>query len=214
MGNYYGYNRVSTKEQHEDRGNISIEKFCQSQGFSLEKIYVDKQSGKNYDRSRYTVLKEDVLRPGDTLIIPEFDRLGRADETRNELEYLKSKNIRVIFLDIPTTQMNLAAIDDSMARMILTCINDMLISFYDCLSKSELERKKKRQKEGYEALKKRGEWYKLGRPRRMSKEKFALAYKEVENGNLRTTELLKQLDISENTFYRYLSEYKKSRGQI
>lgn len=211
MGNYYGYNRVSTKEQSLDRGNITIEKFCKEQGFFLEKIYVDKQSGKNYDRSRYTVLKEDILRPGDTLIIPEFDRLGRADETKMELEYLKNKNVRVIFLDIPTTQMNLAAIDDSMSMMILNCINDMLISFYDCLSRSELERKKKRQKEGYEALKKRGEWHKLGRPRCMTQEDFALAYQDVENGYLRTTELLKRLNMSENTFYRYLKEYRNTK---
>lgn len=209
MGNYYGYNRVSTKEQHEDRGNSSIENFCKTYNYPLEKIYVDKQSGKNFDRARYKVLKEDVLRPGDILIIPEYDRLGRADETKKELEYFKEHDIRVIFLDIPTTHTDFSSITDDMARMIMTCINDMLISFYDCIARSELKRKKKRQQEGYEALRARGEWDKLGRPRKMSKADFAQAYQQVENGELKTSELLKQLNLNSDTYFRYVREYKK-----
>lgn len=208
MGNYYGYNRVSSKQQHEDRGNTNIKNFCTSRNYPLEKIFVDKQSGKNFDRARYRVLKEDVLRPGDTLIVAEYDRLGRADETRTELEYYKENNIRVIFLDIPTTQMDLSVIEDNMAKMILNCINEMLISFYDCLARSELERKKKRQREGYEELRKRGEWDKLGRPRKMSKEEFAEAYSAVLNGEMKTTELMKKLKLKENTYYRYVKEYR------
>lgn len=208
MGNYYGYNRVSSKEQHEDRGNTSIENFCAAHNYPLDRIYVDKQTGRNFDRARYKVLKEDILRSGDTLIVPEYDRLGRANETKAELEYFKEKNIRVIFLDIPTTQMDFSTIEDNMAKMILNCINEMLISFYDCLARSELERKKKRQREGYEELRKRGEWDKLGRPRKMSKEDFAEAYKAVINGELKTTELMKKLNLKENTYYRYVREYK------
>lgn len=209
MGYYYGYNRVSTKEQHEDRGNKSITEFCKSHNYPLQRIFVDKQTGKNFDRTRYQVLKEDVLRSGDTLIVAEYDRLGRADETKSELEYYKEHNIRVIFLDIPTTQMELSLIEDHMAKMILNCINEMLISFYDCLARSELERKKKRQREGYEALKKRGEWDKLGRPRKMSKEEFAQAYQKVIQGDLKTTELMKELGLKENTYYRYVREYRR-----
>ena len=210
MGNYYGYNRVSSKQQHEDRGNASIKDFCILRNYPLEKIYVDKQTGKDFDRARYRVLKEDVLRPGDTLIIAEYDRLGRAVETRSELEYFKENNIRVIFLDIPTTQMDLSAIEDNMAKMILNCINEMLISFYDCLARSELERRKKRQREGYEALKKRGEWDKLGRPRKMKKEEFSKNYNDVLNGKMKTTELMKKLNLNESTYFRYVKEYKET----
>lgn len=73
--------------------------------------------------------------------------------------------------------------------------------------------RKKRQREGYEALKKRGEWDKLGRPRKMSKEQFALEYQRVLNGELRTTELMKQLCLTENTYYRYVREYKGSLSE-
>jgi len=211
MGNYYGYNRVSTKYQHEDRGNYSIEQFCTLHKIPLVKIYVDKQSGKNFDRPRYTVLKEDVLRPGDTVIIPEYDRFGRADETKMELEYFKENNIRIIFLDIPTTQIDLSSINDEMARIIMSCINDMLISFFDCLARTELKRRSKRQREGYEEVRKRGEWDKIGRPRKMSKEQFAKEYQAVVNGDLKTTELMRKLGLEENTYYRYVREYKKCR---
>ena len=208
MNYYYGYNRVSTKDQNPQRGNDNISRFCKEHNYPLKKIFVDKQSGKNYDRARYIILKEDILRTGDVLIIPEFDRLGRADETKKELEYFKEHGIRVIFLDIPTTQMELSNIDDNMTKMILSCINDMLISFYDCLARSELERKKKRQREGYEALRKRGEWDKIGRPRKMSKEQFKLEYQKVVDGKLTTTELMRSLQLNKDTYFRYVREYK------
>lgn len=208
MGNYYGYNRVSTKEQHEDRGNTSITEFCAVRGYQLERIYVDKQTARNFDRARYKVLKEDVLRDGDTLIIPEYDRLGRADETKAELEYFREHGIRVIFLDIPTTQMDFGDIEDCMARMVLGCINDMLISFYDCMARSELERKKKRQKEGYDELRRRGEWGKLGRPRKMRREDFAREYEANMKDGMKHSELMKKLGLNEDTYFRYVREYK------
>lgn len=211
MGNYYGYNRVSSKTQNEDRGNTSIENFCSANRYHLEKIYIDKHTGKDYDRSRYKVLKEDVLRPGDTLIVSEFDRLGRAKETKEELEYFKNNHIRVIFLDIPTTQMDLSNMKDEMAKLILTCINEMLISFYDCLARAELERRTKRQREGYEEMKKRGEWHKFGRPKVMSSEEFNKAYSEnVVTGKLKTSELRVKLNLTNSTYYKYVREYRKN----
>lgn len=62
---YYGYHRISTKEQHLDRGIIEIKRFCENQKIKLESIFTDKITGKNFDRPRYTVLVEDVLRVGD-----------------------------------------------------------------------------------------------------------------------------------------------------
>ena len=75
-GNFYGYNRVSSKEQHLDRGREKIQAFCQEHGYHLERIFEDKQTGRNFDRPRYIVLKEDVLRPGDTLIVPDEKGTG------------------------------------------------------------------------------------------------------------------------------------------
>ena len=204
----YGYNRVSTKEQNLERGRKNIEDYCNKHNLNLVKVYEDKQSGKNFNRPRYIVLKEDILRAGDILIIPEFDRLGRADETKKELEYFKSKNIRVIFLDIPTTQIDLDSMQDNMAKIIFDCINDMLISFYDLMAKYEYERREKRQKEGMQALKARGEWDKYGRPRVMSKEEFAIHYQQVLDGEITTMDLQRKLKIQRDTYFRYIREYR------
>ena len=63
------------------------------------------------------------------------------------------------------------------------------------------------------ALRARGEWDKLGRPRKMSKEAFAQAYQQVEKGELKTSELLRQLNLNSDTYFRYVREYKKSLNQ-
>lgn len=208
MPNYYGYNRVSTKEQHLDRGRKSIESFCEERGYHLERIYEDKQTGRHFDRPRYTVLKEDVLRSGDTLIIPEYDRLGRADQTRGEIQWFKERGIRVIFLDIPTTTTDLSGMTDEMAKMLMEFMNDMLISFYDLMARTELERKRKRQREGIDAMRARGEWEKYGRPRCMSQEKFAAQYRRVIDGEIGTLALMRELGLKKDTYFRYIREYK------
>ena len=87
----YGYHRTSTKEQHLDRGSTEIKNYCTSNHLELEKIFTDQQTGKNFNRPRYQVLKEDVLRSGDELIITEVDRLGR-----NKQETLKEFSITEI----------------------------------------------------------------------------------------------------------------------
>lgn len=211
---YYGYNRVSTAEQHLDRGRKAIQDFCQSRNMPLVKIYEDKQTGRNFDRPRYIVLKEDVLRFGDTLIVPEYDRLGRANETRDELEYFKAHGIRVIFLDIPTTQISLSGMADDMSRMVLDCINNMLIQFYDLMARTELERKTKRQREGIEAKKARGEWDDYGRPRRMDKAAFAAAYEtRVLRDGIGSNALMRELCLPSSTYHAYLREYKATHGE-
>lgn len=214
MGYYYGYNRVSTKEQHLDRGRRAIEDFCAQRGFPLVKVYEDKMSGRTYDRPRYVVMKEDVLRPGDTVIVPEYDRLGRADETRVELEYFKQHGIRVIFLDIPTTQADLSDMTDEMSAAVLRCINDMLISFYDLMARTELQRKQKRQREGIDAMKARGEWNRYGRPRMMSKEDFAKQYQRVVNGEIGSMELQRELQMKRDTYFRYVREYRRDFQEV
>ena len=69
----YGYHRTSTREQHLDRGIKEITTYCEQNNLELEKIFTDQQTGKNFNRPRYQVLKEDVLRAGDELIITEVD---------------------------------------------------------------------------------------------------------------------------------------------
>lgn len=209
---YIGYNRTSTKRQHLDRGDKDIADFCNMKGFNLKKIYTDKCTGRNFDRPRYTVMKEDVLENGDCLIIPEADRLGRTKaDTLKELQYYKDNGIRVMILDIPTTLIDFDSMDDGIAKMILETINNMLIEMYATLAQAEVDKKAIQQRKGIQAMKERGEWEKYGRPKKMSLSEFENHYKRVEDGEIKPFELIKELNLTVATFYRYRKELFSSR---
>lgn len=206
----YGYHRTSTKEQHLDRGIAEITAYCEQNQLELERIYTDQQTGKNFNRPRYQVLKEDVLRSGDELIITEVDRLGRnKQETLKELQYYKDNNIRVKILELPTTLMDFSKLDNAMARMLMETINNMLIELYAAMAQAEIEKKEKRQREGIDAKKARGEWEDYGRPAVMSDVDFAEEYKKVSSGEMRPFELMRKLGMSKTTFYRYVGRISK-----
>ena len=207
MSNYYGYNRVSTKDQHLDRGNASIIEFCKLRNIQLEKIFSDKASGKTFDRARYIVLKEDVLRAGDILIISELDRLGRNKKNiLNELLDLKKKGVRVMILDIPTTLIDLSNMGDDLAKLVIDTINNIIIELYATLAQAELEKKDRRRAEGIQAMKERGEWHLYGRPRKMSLNDFEKEYKRIAKGEIKPFALMRELNLTPQTFYRYRKE--------
>ena len=205
----YGYHRTSTKEQHLDRGVAEITEYCKQNRLELERIYTDQQTGKNFNRPRYQVLKEDVLRSGDELIITEVDRLGRnKQDTLKELQYFKDNNIRVKILELPTTLMDYSKLDNSMAQMLMETVNNMLIELYAAMAQSEIEKKEKRQREGIQAKKDRGEWADYGRPVKMSIEEFRKEYQKVIVGELKPFQLMRQLGLSKSTFYRYINQLR------
>lgn len=207
-----GYNRTSTKHQHLDRGDKDIEVFCKENGLLLKKIYRDQCSGRNFNRPRYTVMKEDALESGDILIVPEADRLGRTKaETLRELKHYKDNNIRVMILDIPTTLIDFDSIDESISKMILEVVNNMLIEFYAVLAQAEVDKKAVQQKKGIQAMKDRGDWEKYGRPKRMSLHDFKKEYARVECGEIKPFELIKELNLTVPTFYRYKKNLQSSR---
>ena len=203
----YGYHRTSTTEQHLDRGINEITEYCSQNQLELEKIFTDQQTGKNFNRPRYQVLKEDVLRSGDELIITEVDRLGRnKSETLKELQYYRDNNIRVKILELPTTLMDISKLDNSMAQMLMETVNNMLIELYAAMAQAEIEKKEKRQREGIDAKKARGEWADYGRPAVMSIEDFAAEYQKVLSGEIKPFELMKKLGMSKTTYYRYVKK--------
>lgn len=212
---YYGYHRTSTKEQHLDRGIIEIQRFCESQNIKLAGIFTDKLTGKNFDRPRYTVLVEDVLREGDTLIITELDRLGRnKQEILKQLQILKDKGVRVMVLELPTTLIDLSQMDNALARLMIETINNVLIEIYASLAQAEMEKKEKRQREGMEAKKLRGEWDEVGRPRAIEPEKFNQEFLRVIEREVTPTQLQKELGLTASTFYRYRKDFFKKYPQF
>ena len=123
--------RTSTREQHLDRGIAEITAYCEQNQLELERIFTDQQTGKNFNRPRYQVLKEDVLRSGDELIITEVDRLGRNKrDTLKELQYFRDHKIRVKILELPTTLMDISKLDNTMTQMLMETVNNMLIELY------------------------------------------------------------------------------------
>ena len=207
----YGYHRTSTREQHLDRGIAEITAYCEQNQLELERIFTDQQTGKNFNRPRYQILKEDILRSGDELIITEVDRLGRNKrDTLNELQYFRDHNIRVKILELPTTLMDISKLDNTMAQMLMETINNMLIELYAAMAQAEIEKKEKRQREGIEAKKARGDWDDYGRPSSVDIEEFKIQYQKVIDGQKRPSELMKQLCISKSTYYRYVDQIKKT----
>lgn len=210
---YYGYHRVSTKQQHLDRGVESIENFCKERNYPLAKVFTDKISGKKFDRPRFTVLKEDVLRSGDVLILHELDRLARTKKAiAEELAYFDKIGVRVMILNIPTTLIDLSSAPEGMYKTVLETINHIVIEIYSMQAQTELELKEKRQREGIEAMKNRGDWDRYGRPRKMSKEDFAKEYQSVRSGEIGSLALMRKLGLNRDTYFRYVREYKKENS--
>lgn len=125
----WGYARVSTIYQNTDRQIQALEKY----GIPKQDIFVDKQSGKNFERQGYLLLKENVLRSGDTLVVKELDRLGRNKEAvKEELENFKSRGIRVKILDVPTT-----LIDCEEQGWVMDMVSNILIEVMSSIAEEE-----------------------------------------------------------------------------
>ena len=140
----YLYIRVSTKEQNEDRQLALKNKYH----LRNSDVFIDKATGKNFDRPVYQSLKEE-LQKGDCLIIMSLDRLGRnKEQALEELRELKQKGIRLIVDDLPTTQIKL----DEKNQLIIEMINNILIEVYTTLAEEELRRTKIRQRQGIDSM--------------------------------------------------------------
>lgn len=205
----YGYHRTSTTDQHLDRGITEITEYCDSHNISLVKIFTDQQTGKNFNRPRYQVMKEDVLRSGDILIITELDRLGRnKQDTMKEIQYFKEHDIRLMVLELPTTLIDLSSMKEITAKMMLECINNMMLELYASMAQAEIEKKEKRQSQGIAEMKKRGEWERYGRPKAMDFETFSKNYERVLKGEVKPFELIDELGLTKPTYYRYKKQYE------
>lgn len=217
MGKYVAYHRTSTTDQHLDRGIKEITDYCNANNIRLHrnKIYTDQQTGKNFNRPSYQLLKNEVLESGDTLIITEIDRLSRnKTETLKELQWAKNMGIRVMILEIPTTCIDYRQYDNGIATMLLETVNNMLIELFACLSEAELAKKEKRQREGIQAMKDRGDFERYGRPHVMKQGEFNAAYNNVKNGTKGSFQLMRELNMTKSSFYRYKKEADKQMATV
>lgn len=195
----YGYIRASTKDQKIDRQLESLLLFEKT--LIIKNIYIDKATGKNFDRKNYKKLKS-ILKYGDELIIHELDRFGRnKEEIKNELEWLKNNGITPRILNIPTTLYTCHNGQEWLSDMI----NNILFEVYSTLAQQERDTISKRTKEGLASARKKGNFG--GRPKtQIEKIEKSLMMKERKEPILK---ILKECGISRGTFYKYLNIYKK-----
>ena len=189
----YGYIRVSTKEQNIDRQLTAILK----EGIEGNKIYVDKASGKNFNRRKYKKLIK-KLKEGDEIYIKSIDRLGRNyDEIINEWNLItKIKNAEIIVLDFPLLDTR-AKVNDLTGKFIA----DIVLQILSYVAQVERENTHQRQMEGIEEARKRG--VRFGRTRKaISKEFYDMAGKWSRN-EISLREAARHLDISHTTFAKW-----------
>ena len=151
--NVYGYIRVSSRDQNEDRQRIALRERGVEDGF----IYTDKVSGKDFDRPQYRKLAK-KLKPGDLLMIQSIDRLGRNyEELQNQWRILtKEKNVDICVIDMPL-------LDTRQGKDLMgTFIADLVLQILSFVAQNEREFIRKRQAEGIAAAKAKG--VKFGRP--------------------------------------------------
>ena len=197
----YAYLRVSTKDQNVARQLKALKEYRDK--LLDENVFVDKQSGKNFEREEYCRLKA-MLQPGDELIIKELDRLGRnKEEIKKELSWFKDHKIIVRILNVPTT-----LIDFQGQEWIFDMINNILIEVMGAVAEEERKKILERQKEGIAAMPiidgKRVST-KTGRP--MGKPAREIVgvetyRKKVADGTMSVTDSCKELGISRTQWYR------------
>ena len=142
LGKIYGYIRVSTKEQNEGRQRIAMEAY----GVPEENVYMDKQSGKDFDRPGYRALME-VLDEGDLFVIKSIDRLGHDfDEILEQWRIItKDKGAGIIVLDMPILNTGLQS--DLLGRVVA----EMMLTLMSYMAETERENIRQRQAEGIAA---------------------------------------------------------------
>lgn len=204
----YGYARVSTLHQNTDRQIQALEKY----GIPKQDIFVDKQSGKDFERQGYLLLKENVLRAGDTLVVKELDRLGRNKEAvKEELEHFKSRGIRVKILDVPTT-----LIDCEGQDWVMEMVSNILVEVMSSIAEEERVRNHQRQEEGIAAAKAKG--VKFGRPSLTLPDNYQSVMGQVAEGRLKSSEAMEMLNLKRTSYYKlkklYLAEGVKEHAGI
>lgn len=191
----YGYARVSTREQNEDRQIEALKVF----GVPEQNIIIDKASGKDTEREGYQYLKRQILRNGDTLVIKELDRLSRnKTDIKRELEEFKEMGIRVKILDIPTTLTEFPPDQE----WILDMINSILIEVLGSIAENERNKIRSRQREGIEAAKKKN--VRFGRPAVEKPDNWDTVITKVTSGEIKAVEAIQELGISRSSYYRLL----------
>ena len=192
----YGYVRVSTKDQCEDRQLLALKEFP----VPAAHIYIDKLSGKDFNRPQYQYLVQ-KLHPGDLLVLKSIDRLGRNYEEILEQWRIitKEKRADIVVLDMPLLDTRQTGRD-----LTGTFVADLVLQILSYVAQTERENIRQRQKEGIAAAKLRG--VRFGRPRKTVPEDFWQLKEAWEQKKITSREAAGRIGIAQDTFLRWVHE--------
>ena len=193
----YGYIRVSSHDQNEDRQMIALREL----EIPEKNIFMDKQSGKNFNRPQYKKMVR-KMKKDDLLYVKSIDRLGRNyEEILEQWRILtKEKGIDIMVLDMPL-------LDTRRGQDLMgTFLSDIVLQVLSFVAENERRNIRQRQAEGIAAAKARG--IKFGRPAIKTPDNFGQMIKKWEKKEITTQEVMEACGMSEATFYRRLQEYR------
>ena len=199
MNKVFGYVRVSTKEQHEDRQLLALQKL----DIPSKNIYIDKQSGKDFERPNYKKLLNHI-KQDDLLYIKSIDRLGRNyEEILEQWRILtKEKKIDIVVLDMPL-------LDTRRGKDLMgTFLSDIVLQVLSFVAENERSNIRQRQAEGIAAAKARG--VRFGRPQHPLPDNFFNVYQRWERGEITGTKAAEECGMPLSTF-RYKAELYRKR---
>lgn len=192
----FGYIRVSTKEQYEDRQLLALRHFPVRD----DRIFMDKLSGKDFNRPQYQKLLQKLKR-GDILVVQSIDSLGRSyEEVLNQWRIItKEKQADIVVLDMPLLDTRQTGRD-----LMGTFVADLVLQILSYVAQTERKNIRQRQKEGIAAARLRG--VKFGRPRKPVPELFFQLKEQWEKKEITSRQAAKTLHIAQDTFLRWVRE--------
>lgn len=201
-----GYVRVSSKDQNPERQVAKMQEL----GITEKYIFIDKESGKNFDRTEYAKMRE-KLREGDVLFIDSLDRLGRNYEAvKDEWKYITRE------LQADIVALDMGGVFDSRSFKaqgdIGKFIEDMMLTTLSWVADQERKKIKTRQAEGIAIAKTEGK-FKGRKPIEVDDSQFEQEYTLWKAGQITATTAMKHLGIKPNTFYRRVAEYEKNKAK-
>ena len=190
----YGYIRVSTVAQHDDRQRIAMEEF----GITADHIFADKQSGKDFDRPAYNELMA-RLSIGDTLVVKSLDRLGRCyEEMIRQLDIItREKNAFLVVLDLPLLDTRNKYGNELTGKLI----SNLVIQLFSYVAQTEREMNIRRTKEGIAAAKAKG--VRFGRKPIDKPKGYGVIYAQWAAGEISEREAAHKLGVSRPTFHKW-----------
>lgn len=196
MPTVYGYVRVSTKEQCEDRQMIALQEFPVEE----DHIFMDKLSGKDFNRPQYKRLMRKI-KPGDVLVVKAIDRLGRDyEEILNQWRIItKEKNADIVVIDMPLLDTRSTGRD-----LTGTFVADLVLQILSYVAQTERENTRQRQREGIAAARLRG--VQFGRPRKPVPIEFFEVREAWYQKRMGSREAARRLGIAQDTFLRWARE--------